>query len=50
MTKVALVQFKADTDKHKNLDKILDYINKAAQRGAKLCAFPEFMMFFTPSS
>lgn len=50
MTKVALVQFKADTDKHKNLKKILDYINKSANKGAKLCAFPEFMMFFTPSS
>ncbi|MGI0082474.1 MAG: carbon-nitrogen hydrolase family protein, partial [Nitrosopumilaceae archaeon] len=50
MTKIALVQFKADTDKHKNLEKILDYINKAAQRGAKLCAFPEFMMCYTPFS
>ena len=50
MSKVALVQFKADTDKHKNLQKILDYINKAAKKGAKLCAFPEFMMYFTPSS
>ncbi len=50
MTKVALVQFKADIDKHKNLKKILGYINKAAQREAKLCAFPEFMMCYTPSS
>ena len=50
MTKVALVEFKADTDKHKNLKKILNYIDKAANRGAKLCAFPEFMMYFTPSS
>ena len=50
MTKVALVQLKADVDKKKNLKKILDYINKAAKRNAKLCAFPEFMMFHTPSS
>ena len=50
MTKVALVQLKADVDKKKNLKKILDYINKAAKRGAKLCAFPEFMMFHTTSS
>ena len=47
--KVALVQFKADTDKQKNLDKILDYIHKAAKKGAELCAFPEFMMFYTSS-
>jgi predicted amidohydrolase len=50
MTKVALVQLKASVDKKKNLKKILDYINKAAKRGAKLCAFPEFMMFYTTSS
>ncbi len=50
MTKVAVVQLKADIDKKKNLKKILDYINKAAKRKAKLCAFPEFMMFYTPSS
>lgn len=50
MTKIALVQFKADIDKSKNLKKITDYITKAAKRGAKLCAFPEFMMCYTPSS
>ena len=50
MTKIALVQFKADVDKDKNLKRITDYISKAAKRGAKLCAFPEFMMCYTPSS
>ena len=50
MTKVAVVQLKADVDKKKNLKKILDYINKAAKQKAKLCTFPEFMMFYTPSS
>jgi predicted amidohydrolase len=50
MTKIALVQFKADLDKYKNLKKITNYISIAAKRGAKLCAFPEFMMFYTPSS
>ncbi len=50
MTKIALVQFKANVDKNKNLIKITDYISKAANRGAKLCAFPEFMMCYTPSS
>ncbi len=50
MTKIALVQFKADINKYKNLKKITDYIGKAAKRGAKLCAFPEFMMCYTSSS
>jgi len=50
MTKVALIQFKADVDKYKNLKKIIKYIGQAAKRGAKLCAFPEFMMCYTPSS
>ena len=50
MTKIALVQLKADINKYKNLKKITDYIGKAAKRGAKLCAFPEFMMCYTPSS
>jgi len=50
MSKVAIVQFKASTDKNNNLKKILSYINKASKKGAELCAFPEFMMFYTPSS
>lgn len=50
MTKIALVQFKADVDKYKNLKKITKYVFDAAKRGAKLCAFPEFMMCYTPSS
>ena len=41
---------RAETDKKNNLKKILRYISQAAQRGAKLCAFPEFMMCYTPSS
>lgn len=48
--KVALVQFKASTDKKKNLKKILDYISLAAKKGAQLVAFPEFMMFYTTSN
>jgi len=50
VVKVGIVQFKADVNKQKNLKKILDYIDLAANKGAKLCAFPEFMMFYTPSS
>ena len=48
--KAAVVQFKASTDKQTNLKKIISYIQKAASKNAKLCAFPEFMMFYTNSS
>jgi predicted amidohydrolase len=48
--KVAVVQFKASTNKDGNLKKILGYISKAAQNKAVLIAFPEFMMFYTDSS
>jgi len=50
MPKVAIVQFKASITKEQNLKKILDYIEKASKNGAQLCAFPEFMMFYTKSS
>ena len=48
--KVGVVQFKASTNKDENLKKIISYIEKAASKNAKLCAFPEFMMFYTKSS
>lgn len=48
--KVAVVQFKAATDKAANLEKILEYISRASGRGAELVAFPEFMMLYTRSS
>jgi len=50
MTKIAIVQLKASSDKNKNLKKILDYISRAAKQKADICAFPEFMMFYTKSS
>ena len=50
MVKIALVQMKAETDKKTNLKKILKYISQAAHKGATMCAFPEFMMCYTPSS
>jgi len=50
MTKVALVQFRAATDKQRNLKKIIGYVADAANAGASLVAFPEFMMFYTPST
>ncbi|MEW6044448.1 MAG: carbon-nitrogen hydrolase family protein [Thermoproteota archaeon] len=49
MTKIAVVQFAASIDKQKNLKKILNYIKQAADNGAQLCTFPEFMMFYTNS-
>jgi predicted amidohydrolase len=48
--KAAVVQFKASTNKQVNLKKIISYIQKAALKNAKLCAFPEFMMFYTNSN
>ena len=50
MTKIALVQFKASKEKDQNLKKILNFIGKASKLGAELCAFPEYMMFYTTSS
>ena len=48
--KAAVVQFKASTNKENNLKKIISYISKAASKNATLCAFPEFMMFYTNST
>ena len=48
--KAAVVQFKASTKKEDNLKRIISYISKAALKNATLCAFPEFMMFYTNSS
>jgi len=48
--KAAVVQFKASVSKEINLKKIISFISKAASNNAMLCAFPEFMMFYTNSS
>jgi len=50
MSKNAIVQFKASTDKTKNHPKILRYIKQAAKNHADLCAFPEYMKFITHAS
>ena len=50
MSKIAIVQFKASINKKKNLPKILDYIKEAAKNDADMCTFPEYMMFYTPST
>ncbi|MBI3842212.1 MAG: carbon-nitrogen hydrolase family protein [Thaumarchaeota archaeon] len=49
MTTIAIAQLKASTDKQKNLKKIENFVYQATKKGARLCAFPEFMMFYTPS-
>ena len=50
MSKIALVQFKASIEKEKNLPKILAYIKQAAKNNADMITFPEYMMFYTPST
>ncbi len=50
MSKVAVVQFQASTDKSGNLKRIVRYVKQASGRGADLVAFPEFMMFYSQSS
>ena len=47
--KVAVVQFKASTNKETNLKKIIQYISNAAKNKAEMVAFPEFMMLYTNS-
>ena len=42
--KVAVVQFKASTNKEENLKKIISYVTKASSKNATLCAFPELNM------
>lgn len=47
--RVAVVQFRASTDKQKNLERIINYIDESAKKAVDLVAFPEFMMFYTAS-
>lgn len=50
MLKAAVVQFRASINKQENLERILSYVQKAASKGAELCAFPEYMMLYTTSA
>jgi deaminated glutathione amidase len=50
VTKISLVQMRTSVEKEKNLKTILKYIAQAARKNSVLCAFPEFMMCYTPSS
>ena len=49
MTRIAVVQMCASTEKDANLRHILECIDEAAKNGAQICAFPEYMMFYTTS-
>lgn len=48
MAKVAMVQMQASVQKNDNLRRIVRFVNAAARGGAAICAFPEFMMSYTP--
>lgn len=50
MSRIAIVQMCASTEKSQNLSQILSCMEEAAANGATVCAFPEFMMFYTPST
>lgn len=50
MTRIALVQMCASTSKEANLSHILECMERAAENGALVCAFPEYMMFYTTSA
>lgn len=50
MARIAVVQMRASTEKEANLRHVLSCISRAARGGASLVAFPEYMMFYTPSS
>jgi deaminated glutathione amidase len=47
---VAIVQMRSSEDKQENLKKSVEFIDKAAGKGADLVCFPEFQMAFSPSS
>jgi predicted amidohydrolase len=49
MNRIAIAQIKSSTNKHENLDKARDLIDKAKSKGAQLIAFPEFLMAFSPA-
>jgi predicted amidohydrolase len=50
MNRIALAQIASATEKAKNLKLAQDLISEAKSKGARLIAFPEFLMAFSPSS
>jgi predicted amidohydrolase len=49
MTRIALAQLSSSTEKATNLKLALELIAKAKDKGARLIAFPEFLMAFSPA-
>ena len=50
MTRIALAQIKSSTEKAVNLKLALELIKEAKTKGARMIAFPEFLMAFSPGS
>ncbi len=50
MPRIALAQLTSSTEKAGNLKLALDLIRAAASQGARLIAFPEFLMAFSPAA
>jgi predicted amidohydrolase len=50
MSRIAIVQITSATEKAKNLKLATDLIGEAKNKGARLIAFPEFLMAFSPVS
>ncbi|MEM4237832.1 MAG: carbon-nitrogen hydrolase family protein [Candidatus Nitrosocaldaceae archaeon] len=46
--KVAIVQIRSSLDKYDNLKRSISYIKEASKNGAKMIAFPEFLMSYSP--
>jgi deaminated glutathione amidase len=50
MTRIALAQIKSSTEKAVNLKLALELIKEAKIKGARMVAFPEFLMAFSPGN
>jgi deaminated glutathione amidase len=50
MTRIALAQITSSTEKAANLELAQQLISDAKNQGARMIAFPEFLMAFSPSS
>src|SRR5581483_1794410 len=47
---VAIVQMKSSEDKHDNLQRSVEWMAEAADKGAALVCFPEFQMAYSPAT
>lgn len=49
MSRIAVVQLRADVRKDENVKAVVDYIKEARSKKAGLVAFPEFLMAYSPT-